>query len=134
MNSKDVRRDGFGPWYEFSIRNERGLLDLIPQKTGVYVIRYKSYFGRFRGKSDIMYFGSSEDKKHGLRRRIRFFFHPGKTQTTSKRINEWMNTINGFELSFITRCKRKKPRALETDLRTKYEEEHGEFPPWNRRA
>ena len=134
MNSKDVRRYGFDKWHEFSIRNEHRLLRSVPQEKGVYVIKYERHFGRFRGKSDIMYFGSSEDKKHGLRRRIRFFFHPGKTQTTSKRINEWMNTSNGFELSFITRCKRKKPRALEAGLRTKYEEEHGEFPPWNRRA
>ena len=134
MNSKSLRSHGFRSWYEFSIRNEDRLLRSVPREKGVYVIKYERQFERFKGKSDIMYFGSSEDKKHGLRRRIRFFFHPGKTQTTSKRINEWMNTINGFEISFITRCKRKKPRTLETHLIAEYGKKHGEFPPWNRRA
>ena len=134
MNSKDVRRYGFDKWHEFSIRNEHRLLRSVPQEKGVYVIKYEHHFGRFKGKSDIMYFGSSQDEKGGLRRRIRFFFHPGKTQKTSKRIHEWMKRINRFEISFITRCGGKKPRKLETHLLAEYEKRHREFPPWNRRA
>ena len=134
MNSKSLRGDGFGPWYEFSIPNEDKLLRSVPREKGVYVIKYKRSFGRFLGKSDIMYFGSSEEKKRGLRGRIRSFFHPGKTQETSQRINEWMKATNGLAISFITRCGRKKPRELETELRAEYAKKHGEFPPWNRRA
>jgi len=134
MNSKNLRVLGFHEWFEFSIKNADRLLHWLPREKGVYVIRYKNHFGRFKGKSDIMYLGSSVEENDGLRRRIRFFFKPGKSQKTSKRINKWLRTIQGFEISYITVSKGKKAREIEAKLREEYGRRHGEFPPWNRNA
>ena len=80
-----------------------------------------------------MGFGSSVGKD-GLRKRIRFYFHPGTPRKKSQRINEWLKKACGLRISFVTVTDDQKARNLERELRAQYEKEHWEFPPWDRNA
>ena len=133
MLSKDLKKQGFTEWHVFSLEKETELLDSLPKKKGVYVIKYERAFGRFKGKSDIMGFGSSIGKKGGLRRRIRFYFHPGERQRKNTRICHWLGKTRGLYISWVTKVSDKRITDLEHKLRKDYEKEHGELPPWDRR-
>ena len=113
MNSKGLKSYGFGKWHEFSKKNGAKLLESLPRQKSVYAIKYETAFGRFKGKSDLMYFGSSADKIRGLRGRIRSYFKPGKTQKTSRRINKLLKKMTGLKISFVTVSNAKNPRKLE---------------------
>ena len=80
-----------------------------------------------------MGFGSSVGEG-GLRKRIRFYFHPGRGQKKNQRINEWLKETCGLRISFVTIPDDQKARDLERELRAEYEKEHREFPPWDRNA
>lgn len=145
MNSKSIKEFGPMTWEEFSLKNESRLLEKLPLKKGVYAIKFRKNFGRFSKKSDIMYFGSTKDKNGGLRRRIRFYFHPGGTQETSIRIHNKLKKYrlrpSDFWISWIPMKGKKKDgkkdnniKDKEKKLLNKYEEVHGELPPWNRSA
>lgn len=134
MNSQELTKYGFDSWHKFNFELMDTILELIPKKSGAYVIRYKELFGRFKVKSDLLYFGSAINKLGGMRARVKHYFKPGPTQETSKRINKFMQKIKGLEISYVVVEDNKKARQLERDLRNRYEGEHGEFPPWNRKA
>lgn len=131
MISGSLKKYGFRNWYKFTIDKEKDILNILPYDKGVYVIKNKIIFGRFRGKSGILYIGSSID---ALNSRIRFYFKPGPSQETSKRINELMKKTKGLKISFIVSTNDKEIRKLEKELRRNYEIDHGELPPWNRSA
>ncbi len=86
-----------------------------------------------------MYFGSTINENGGLRTRIGFYFHPGKTQGTSIRIHnklkKYRNSPLNFQISWIPikgKNKDSNIKNIEKELLNKYEEEHGELPSWNR--
>jgi excinuclease UvrABC nuclease subunit len=133
MNSKDLARLGFSDWRGFSLSEEKRLLSSLPKKMGVYVIRDSSQFGRYHGKSDIVYIGSSTSSD-GLRRRIRFYFHPGLTQHTSKRIREMLNQIQTLKIAWVQSAVPGQARALEKNLLGEYVNDHFELPPFNRQG
>jgi hypothetical protein len=65
MQSKYLRKFGFKKWQKFSFENETDLLACLPKGKGVYVIKHKSAFGRLKGKSDIVSFGSTTANEGG---------------------------------------------------------------------
>ena len=132
MYSRDLRKYCFGDWQRFSVKDQKRVLHSLPKKEGIYAIRYRKLFCRFKGKSDIMYLGSSMNKTSGLQGRIRFFFKPYKEQKTSLRINKILKSIDGLEIAFSANPKGKNFRCLEKKLLQRYEKTHGELPPWNR--
>ena len=134
MNSRQLGSRGFRGWYGLGQDDREELLKSVPRKKGVYAMKYQTQFGRFRGKSDLLYIGSSVEKKRGLRGRIASYFHPGKTQKTSQRIHDLLQDTPGVNISFLAAPKVKDPRKREKELRKEYQNEHGELPPWNRNA
>lgn len=134
MNSNSLKKYGFKKWRSFNMNNKRRILDILPYSRGVYVIKNKGTFGRFKGKSDIIYIGSSISKNDGLRGRISFYFNPGSTQETSKRIHDLLKKTNSLAIAFVVRSQGTEAKKLEKKLRCKYEIEHGELPPLNRNA
>ncbi len=128
---------------EFSLRNESRLLESLPKEKGVYAIKFKKNFCRFKGKSDIMYFGSTTNENGGLRTRIRFYFHPQKGQETNIRMHEklehYQHHPSNFQISWFRMKGKKKNGKKDGNIKDKekkllneYEEKHLELPPWNR--
>jgi len=113
------------------MEEESQLLGKIPDSSGVYIISSPQPFGRYRGESDVVYVGSSANAQGGLKRRIRFFFHPGPSQYTSKRIKALLDLGEKLEISFHT-CTALKARSLEKEILQEYVREHLELPPYNR--
>ncbi|TET42704.1 MAG: GIY-YIG nuclease family protein [Dehalococcoidia bacterium] len=113
------------------MESESQLLGKTPDSDGVYIIRSSQPFGRFRGESDTVYVGSSANAQGGLKRRIRFFFHPGPSQHTSKRIKALLDLGGKLQISFHT-CTAQKARSLEKEILKEYVREHLELPPYNR--
>ncbi len=121
MLSKDLGQQ-FSLWTDLV---DDALPDVI-QEPGVYVFRLKggTTFGRLKGTSDILYIGQTEN---ALRNRIRQYLHPGPTQWTNKRVNEFMNR---YLLEFAW-AKDGNPRAKEHELLRSYLRDHDELPPLN---
>ncbi len=126
MNSTQLKniRKNFSEWHPF---NEQ-YLKKAPERHGIYVIRKSEgqCFGRLRGKSDILYIGSTE-AKGGLRQRLRQYLHPGPTQWTNKRINKLLIKYK-MEVAWCT-CN--ESGNLEHQLLREYLTEHDELPPLN---
>jgi hypothetical protein len=130
MNSADLSSAGFRQWTRFNRSSEKQLLLIAPQQEGVYAIRRRTPFQRRRGTSDIVYVGSAVNRVGGLQTRCRQYFHPGPTQHTNKRILALCGDCDDFEIAFFIV---KPAKGMESDLLNRYEVEHGELPPENRR-
>jgi excinuclease UvrABC nuclease subunit len=125
MNSKDRN---FKKYCRKKL-NKKVLNDL-PRHNGVYVIIYKKQFGRFKGKSDIVYIGSASGNSN-LKTRISQYFSPGQTQRTNQRINKLIKKMD--DLSIALCCCNNDAIKLEGALLERYEKDHCELPPANRR-
>ena len=133
MNSAKLAEFGFANWNDLSLAGEKSLLASLPRSLGVYVIRDTTEFGRYRGKSDLVYIGSATGKD-GLRKRIRFYFHPGPTQATSQRIHRMLNIVETLQIAWILSNSAADATSLEKQLLAKYSDQHLELPPFNRQA
>lgn len=132
MMSKDLQKQGFVEWLPFTVGHKSQLLGKVPNSDGVYVIRSCRPFGRYRGHSDIIYVGSSANATRGLKGRVSFFFRPGPSQYTSKRIKALLDRAEELEISFRI-CPAVEARSLEKNIIKQYVDEHWELPPYNRR-
>ena len=83
------------------------------------------------GHSDLVYFGKATNG-HGLKTRIRQYFHPGYGNLTSLRIKAEVVGCTYFELSWVTRPVDQE-KLLEALLINSFIEAHGSLPPWNKR-
>ena len=133
LNSSQLVDYGFVTWRSFSLIQENALLTVLPKQMGVYVIRDSKNFGRYKGESDIVYIGSTISSR-GLKRRIRFYFHPGQTQHTSQRIHNLLRRIHTLEISWICYQSGVDARNLEKKLLNQYHSDHHELPPFNRQG
>jgi len=133
LNSKSLKKYGFGEWYAFSIANKEKILNILPYKKGVYILKYNSLVYRLKGKSDILYIGKTIS---GLNYRINFYFNPGPSQETSKRINSYLKNkkFGNLKISFKVMISKDRTRELEKKLLCRYDNDHEELPPWNRSA
>ena len=118
------QQKGISTWQPFSQQS----IQKAPRQSGVYIIRMGDgqCFGRLKGASDILYIGSSK-AKGGLRQRLMHYFHPGPTQFTNIRINEFMKRYQ-TEIAWLMAD---EPVSLEHDLLRQYLKDHDEFPPLN---
>jgi len=132
MMSSDLAGYGFGPWWPFSRLQERTLLATVPKAIGAYAIRRREPFQRVLGQSDLLYVGCATNAQ-GLNLRLRQYFHPGPTQRTNRRILEVIGTSGDFEVAVAVSESIAAARALEATLLERYERDHGELPPENRR-
>jgi len=116
--------NGFTKWFPF----DKQSLEHVPQQIGIYAIRKAGgqCFGRLRGESDILYIGSAESEG-GLKQRLQHYFHPGPTQWTNRRINEFAKKYR-MEVAWYPSD---EPRNLEHELLKQYLKEHDELPPFN---
>jgi len=133
MNSQDLAKHGFTRWAAFNLAEEGALLATLPSRPGVYALRWSRVFGRFRGESDIVYIGSAINAR-GLRKRIRHYFRPGKTQRTSQRIRQLLGLLNDLEFSWVERSDPVEARSLERKLLAEYADDHIELPPLDRQG
>ncbi|MCW3994977.1 MAG: hypothetical protein NWE98_02360 [Candidatus Bathyarchaeota archaeon] len=76
----------FSPWKPFNAEK----INLAPESKGVYVLRKSGgiKFGRLVGESDILYIGCTDDPIGGLKRRLRGYMNPGRTQWTNLRVKK----------------------------------------------
>lgn len=132
MRSSDLSQQGFGAWSPFNRQAARSLVAKLPAKPGAYVLRCCRDYNRKAGSSDILYIGSATNSE-GLKKRLYQYFHPGPTQHTNKRILALVADCADFEVAFIETKSIPEAKALEATLLEKYEIDHGELPPENKR-
>jgi len=132
MKSSDLSSYGFGPWLPFSKVGKSRLIASLPDGPGVYVLRSCHEFTRKKGSSDILYFGKGTNER-GIKHRIRQYFSPGPTQRTNIRILDLVGDSSDYELAFVETTSIPEATMLEATLLDKYESEHGELPPENKR-
>lgn len=130
MNSKYLLQSGFSGSVRLKIEGEQNF-EKIPIKAAVYALVYQKLFRRLKGNSDIIYIGSTFNRR-GLRKRIRQFLHPGPTQTTSIRVNALIREIGSVAVYWRLMNKR-NVRKKEKSLLKKYYNDHRELPPLNMR-
>lgn len=128
MDSKDLLNYGFSSWILFS---KLAKSKSIPKKPGVYVFRLNRRFGRLKGESDILYVGHTENLEH------RFIdnYYRGKGGKTTKRIHFYLvnkGYTDHVDVSWKLTNDKQTAKAIEEELRRKYELDHDELPPWNR--
>jgi predicted GIY-YIG superfamily endonuclease len=100
-----------------------------PKVAGVYILRMRDglKFKRIVGETDIVYIGSSSN----LKRRIYQYNHPGPTQYTNRRVNNFVNVLC-HQLEFMWKTVGDDNQIItEHNLLRKYQNEHHEFPPLN---
>jgi excinuclease UvrABC nuclease subunit len=137
MLSYDLRSEGFVEWRDFNFNAKDELLNDLPDKSGVYVIRDRKEFGRFIKTSDIVYIGSAP--KNTLKDRIKKYFNPEASQATNVRINAWLKRYDSFQISWKelengtvnNEQKENQSKTFEKKLLNWYEQDHGELPPFN---
>ena len=127
-------KERFSEWHTL---NEQ-CLKQVSTRPGIYVIRkHSGQFGRLRGKSDILYIGSTETTG-GLRTRLRRYLYPSRHSTTDNRVHQFLKRYEmdiawcAFEKPHQShKLKSYKPRNAEYRLLQLYVEQHYELPPLN---
>jgi hypothetical protein len=132
MRSTALAQYGFVVWLPFNGKGERALLAAFPLRPGVYALRCCVDHQRTVGTSDIVYIGSATSHE-GLRRRLYQYFHPGSTERTKGRIPPTEASSTGFEVSFVATESKTDAETLKASLLARYESEHGQLPPENKR-
>ena len=131
MKSSELSKYGFGAWFLFSRKNESALIAALPTMPAHALRCCREYMRRI-GSSDILYFGCATNNQ-GLKNRLRQYFHPGPSQATNKRILAFVGDCADYELSFVVASSIPSAKMLEASLLEKYESDHGELPPQNKR-
>lgn len=148
------------PWAE----DIRALLTVCPTGvSGVYAVRYRESFGRFSGESDIVYIGHTSNLQERLRQHLglasgkgasalvegmpvaglpdemrQFLHHLG----LGSRNVQWGGASERFgfgeaglyEVAWVEKATQALARIEERALLSRYESDHWELPPLNRRS
>lgn len=131
MDSTALGVHGISNWAAFGQLVDRQLLASLPTSPGVYAILFAQPEPRRRGSSDIAYIGRAVNQ-NGLRGRVRQYFHPGPTQSTNIAMRQRICAPGcTLRLGFVATNTAARARRLESDLLLRFEEEHGELPPYN---
>ena len=104
-----------------------------PEDRGVYAFRSSRTLSMMIGSSDIVYIGrATSDKKgayHNIRHSLNEYLHPGKSNSTKKRVGE-RALAEGWQVSWMLTA---SPDKMECDLFRRFYSEHGQLPVENRR-
>jgi hypothetical protein len=129
MDSEELKNYGVKLWYKLS-DNLGNLKQKIPKEPGIYVFRLNRALDKLKGKSDILYIGSSKN----LQKRLIKNYLKGWGGLTTKRIHEYLikrNYRNYVEVG----CKvARNYRDMEKKLLMKFDRDHDELPSWNRQG
>jgi len=130
MDSRQLSKTykGLSEWQPF---NEESVKSALKQY-GTYILRMAQgkCFGRLKGESDILYIGSTEEGKRGLRGRLQQYLRPGPTQLTNKRIDEMAKKYD-MEIAWCLCREGREASNLEFKLLHQYLDDHDELPPLN---
>ena len=132
MRSTTLSQFGFVVWLPFNWTSERALLAAFPLRPGVYALRCRMDYQRTVGSSDIAYIGSATSHG-GLRSRLYQYFHPGSTERTRGRMPPRVASSIDVEVSFVATDSNTDAETLKASLLERYESEHGQLPPENKR-
>jgi hypothetical protein len=132
MRSTSLSRYGFVVWLPFNWEGERALLAALPLRPGVYALRRTVDYRLSVGTSDIVYIGSATSRG-GLRKRLYQYFHPGSTERINGRILRRETSSTELQVSFSVAESEADAETLKASLLARYESEHGQLPPENRR-
>jgi hypothetical protein len=106
-----------------------------PSAPGVYVFRMAGgrLARRLKGKSDIVYIGSTVATNGSLRKRLAQHLPPRQDPTgIAARILRVEQEVGSLEIAWATCPDNYKSQALESELLDKYCADHIELPPLNR--
>ena len=86
-----------------------------------------------QGSSDIAYIGRATNR-HGVRGRIRQYFHPGWRQSTNLEMKARLTEGVGLELAFVSTGDGQSAANLESELLLLFEAEHAQKPCYNKQS
>ncbi len=122
MNSTTLTEKGFTEWFPLKTIT---ISNLPYNKSSVFVIIDKSISEK--PTSDILYIGRSKKPT----KRILGGYLAGYGGKNTKRISQKLLNEGYIERTAISWVLTDKPRAIQEDLLTKFEKEHGAYPTWN---
>jgi len=130
MDSKELeKRYGIKFWCKLS-DDLNDLKQKIPKEPWVYAFRLNRYLEMLKGKSDILYIGSSKD----LQKRIIKNYLKGVGGQTTKRIHNCLIERKYKNFIEVGLKSTKDYKNLEKKLLDKFEKDHDQLPPWNRQG
>ena len=130
MDSKELeKRYGIKLWCKLS-DDLNDLKQKIPKEPVVYALRLNRYLEMVKGKSDILYIGSSKD----LQKRIIENYLKGVGGQTTKRIHKYLIERKYKNFIEVGLKRTKDYKNLEKKLLDKFEKDHDQLPPWNRQG
>ena len=116
-----------------AVLDERADISATP---AVYVLLHERPFGRLRGESAILYIGcTGELGGPSDCCRLRIYRYPNGSHAREIRNRSQLLLDDGVTVSlrWMHQTSREDASALEAQLLQRYEAEHGELPPFNRR-
>jgi hypothetical protein len=122
MNSTTLREMGFTEWYPLK---NLSFSNLPYNKSSVFVIIDKTLSGKT--VSDVIYVGRSKKPT----KRILGGYISGYGGKSSQNINKRLFDEGYIEKSAISWVLSDNPKAMQKELLSKFQEEHGEHPIWN---
>lgn len=132
--SPEVKKD-FQEWVPLAeIEKNHKLLEKA-KFAGTYIFRKLGgeKFGRLRGESDIIYIGSTGVRKGSSQtiydRVYGDFILLSKPGRVTQRIHKLLMERNYLNKAEVAWC----DKNIEAELLERYEADHDELPPWNRR-
>jgi hypothetical protein len=122
MNSTTIREMGFTEWYPLK---SLSFSNLPYNKGSVFVIIDKALSGKT--VSDVMYIGRSKK----LTKKILGGIVSGYGGKSNKKINRKLFDEGYMDRTAISWILSDSPKAMQKELLTKFNKEHGEYPNWN---
>ncbi|HVP17207.1 MAG TPA: hypothetical protein VMT42_07555 [candidate division Zixibacteria bacterium] len=122
MNSVTMKEMGFTEWYPLRTLS---FSNLPYNKGSVFVIIDKTISGKT--VSDVMYIGRSKKPT----KKILGGYFSGYGGKSSQKINRKLFDEGYMDKTAISWVLSDNPKAMQKELLSKFNEEHGEFPSWN---
>ena len=122
MNSTTLKEMGFTEWYPLK---NLSFSNLPYNKSSVFVIIDKNVSGKT--VSDVVYVGRSKKPT----KRILGGYISGYGGKNSKKVNKKLFNEGYLERAAISWVLSDNPKAMQKELLSKFQKEHGEYPSWN---
>jgi len=122
MNSATVKELGFAEWYPMK---DLSFSNLPYNKGSVFIIIDKTLSGKT--VSDVVYIGRSKKPT----KKILGGYLSGYGGKSSKKISSKLLDEGYVDKTAISWVLSDNPKAMQKELLSQFNEEHGEFPSWN---